>query len=230
MIYSIIATGSKGNCLMVHNVPVLVDLGVTFKSLRGYLPEFKNRAPGVFLTHKHGDHFNPATARALILEHPGMVLFTPKKMADYVALAVGDRNLQNLFIVESGIHHRLFNDNYIIEFFAQDTYHDAPNVCWHIFLTDKQTGKTERMFYATDTGHLEGISAKGYDYYFIEGNHTREELEARAKEKIEAGGYAYEIRAARNHLSVEQAMDFIAENAGPESKYILMHEHTEKGS
>lgn len=228
MRYSIIATGSKGNCLLVHDVPALVDLGVSFKVLKGYLPEFRDSAPGVFLTHKHGDHFNGATARALILEHPGTMLFTPEKMTDCVATAVGDRYLQNIMIVKSGIHYRISNGQYGVEFFAQDTYHDAPNVCWHIFINDTKCGKTERIFYATDTGHLEGIKARNYDYYFIEGNHTVSEIEERAWDKIVAGEYSYEIRAAKNHLSVEQAMDFIAENAGPESKYILIHQHLDK--
>lgn len=228
MKYTIIATGSTGNCLLVHDGPFLVDLGAPFKALRGYLPEFKGRAPGVFLTHKHGDHFRAVTARALLLEHPATILFTPEKMVEDVKRAIGERFWRNVLSVESLCTYIVGNDNCKIEFMAQDTFHDVPNVCWHISIIDKKTGKKERMFYATDTGHLNGIEASGYDYYFIEGNHTRAELEARAKEKLEQGQYAYELRAAQNHLSKEQALDFIAENAGPCSKYILIHEHTEK--
>lgn len=228
MKYTVIATGSKGNCLLVYDGPFMVDIGAPFKALRGYLPEIKGRAPGVFLTHKHRDHFSSVTAQALMMEHPGTVLFTPEKMVEDVKRAVGDRFFRNVFSVESNVIYTAGNGDCTINFIAQDTFHDAPNVCWHIAITNKETGKTEKMFYATDTGHLEGISAKGYDYYFIEGNHTREELEGRAREKLGRGQYAYEIRAAANHLSVEQALDFIAENAGPESKYILMHEHVEE--
>lgn len=228
MRYDIIATGSKGNCLLLPG-PTIVDLGVTFKALKGHLAEFGDSAPVVFLTHRHGDHFNPATARALLLEHPGTQFITPLMMEADVVKAIGENRYLNMVVVAGFMRkdgYRVTNNGkYKIGFFCEDTYHDAPNVCWHISIMDVETGNAERIFYATDTGHLDGITAKGYDYYFIEGNHTRAEIEQRAKEKIEAGQYAYEFRAAQNHLCTEQALDFIAENAGPNSKYILMHSH-----
>lgn len=227
MKYDIIATGSKGNCLLIHDGQFLVDLGVPYRVLRGYLGAFKNTPPAVFLTHRHRDHFNSVTARALLMDHPATVLVTPEKMKEYVVTSIGERFLRNIYTVESGYTYIAGNDKCTLEFFAQETFHDVPNVCWHICITDKATGNDTRIFYATDTGHLEGISARNYDYYFIEGNHTIAELEERAQKKLEAGEYSYEIRAARNHLSVEQAMDFIAVNAGPESKYVLMHKHVD---
>lgn len=101
--------------------------------------------------------------------------------------------------------------------------HDVPNCGWFITLPNDET-----MFYATDTGTLDGIEAKYYDLYMIEANHTKSEIEARAKEKEERGEFSYERRAASNHLSYEQAMDFIARNAGPKSRYILLHHHEDQ--
>lgn len=86
----------------------------------------------------------------------------------------------------------------------------------------------ERIFYATDTGTLDGIKAKNYDYYLIEANHTQEEIEARIAEKKANELYAYEYNAARNHLSREQAMDWLSENMGANSRYAFLHQHIEK--
>ena len=98
--------------------------------------------------------------------------------------------------------------------------HDVPNCGYRICM------RGERLFYATDTGTLDGIQAKDYDLYLIEANHTREELEARLKAKQEAGEYAYEVKAAENHLSLEQAQNWIYENIGPRGQYAFLHQHS----
>ena len=102
--------------------------------------------------------------------------------------------------------------------------HNVPNCGYHIF-----TLSWERLFFATDTGTLDGIEAKGYDLYLIEANHTREDIEARIAEKTAAGEFAYEISAARNHLSREQAEDWLYQNIGPNSQYVFLHQHMERG-
>lgn len=97
--------------------------------------------------------------------------------------------------------------------------HNVPNCGYHI------KANKECLFFATDTGTLDGIEAKGYDLYLIEANHTRAELEARIAAKQAAGEFAYEYAAARNHLSQEQTLDWLADNAGPNSRYIFLHQH-----
>lgn len=86
------------------------------------------------------------------------------------------------------------------------------------------------VFYATDTGTLEGVEAKEYDWYMIEANHTRAELEERARAKLDAGQFAYEIRAARNHLSREQAEEWLYSQMEPNSQYVFLHQHVLKGA
>ena len=81
--------------------------------------------------------------------------------------------------------------------------HNVPNCGYHIWIGDGS------VFYATDTATLDGIEAKGYDLYMIEANHVKEELEARRDAKVTAGEYAYEFNAARNHMSREQAEDWL---------------------
>ena len=82
------------------------------------------------------------------------------------------------------------------------------------------------MFYATDTATMDGIEAKGYDLYMIEANHVKAELEARRDAKVAAGEYAYEFNAARNHMSQEQAEDWLYQQMGPNSRYVFLHQHS----
>ena len=100
--------------------------------------------------------------------------------------------------------------------------HDVPNCGWMIHKNH------ERLLYATDTSTLDHITAKDYDLYLIEANHTKAEIEARIADKQSRGEFSYEVRAARNHLSQEQANEWLAQNAGPNSKYVFLHQHREE--
>lgn len=102
--------------------------------------------------------------------------------------------------------------------------HNVPNCGYHIF----NWTLDEKLFFATDCSSLDGIEAKNYGLYMIESNHKKAEIEARIAAKQAAGEFAYEEEAARNHLSEEQAMDWLAANMGPESRYVLLHQHQEK--
>lgn len=110
---------------------------------------------------------------------------------------------------------------------AQKIPHDVENCCYHIGVGN------ELLFYATDTSTLDHIVAKNYDYYLIEANHTRAETEARIAEKQARGEFAYEMRAARNHLSQEQALDWLARNVSQErwnsTEIVFLHQHKDKG-
>ena len=104
-----------------------------------------------------------------------------------------------------------------------DTPHNVPNCGWRIWRSQQDS-----IFYATDLGYLDGIEAKGYSVYLLEANHTKAEIEHAVAEAMESGEFTYRIRAAENHLSYEQAVDWIIENKGPNSIWIPMHQHKEK--
>ena len=90
-------------------------------------------------------------------------------------------------------------------------------------------GYKGNVFYMTDTGtadHIKGGS--NHDYYFIEANYREEQLKSSIEAKIKSGLFTYETRVADTHLSEEQAIRFISENAKPDSKVIYMHKHIEK--
>jgi hypothetical protein len=72
------------------------------------------------------------------------------------------------------------------------------------------------------------VEAKNYDLYMVEANHERAEIEARIAEKQAAGEFAYELAAAKNHLSREQALDWLYQNMGPDSQYVFLHQHRDR--
>lgn len=80
----------------------------------------------------------------------------------------------------------------------------------------------------TDTKTVDGIVAKDYDLYLIEGNYDEEEIQERIKQKEEAGEFINEYRTMNSHLSVQQATDFLLQNMGNKGTYEFIHQHKDK--
>lgn len=218
MTFNIIATGSTGNAVVI-NESILIDCGVPFKALEPVKKELKL----VLLTHLHGDHFKPRTVLALHKERPALRWGCCEWMVGPLLDAGVDKRV--IDVMEPDGPFRKYRIRVNNEFLTVASVqpipllHDVPNCGWRVSQND------EWAFYATDTATLDGVEAKGYDLYLVEANHTREELEARAKAKLEAGEFAYELRAAQNHLSQEQALNWLYQNMGPNSRYSFLHQH-----
>lgn len=225
MTHDILATGSSGNAVVI-NGEILIDIGVPMKTLResGYIKSLKL----VLLTHIHGDHFNSATVRALHKERPALRFGCCEWMANPLLDAGVDKRVIDVFYPEKqSIYFGLAN------VIPVPLAHDVPNCGYRVLLPVvagdfHPSGKLESIFYATDCATLDGIEAKNYDLYLIEANHTRAEIESRIAEKQSRGEFTYEARAARNHLSQEQAVDWLARNAGPNSRYVMLHQHRDR--
>lgn len=215
MTYNIIATGSSGNAVVIDGC-ILIDCGVPFKSLAPVINDIKL----VLLTHIHKDHFKPSTAAAIHRRRPTVRFGCCEWMVAPLLDAGVSKRMIDVYDFDSG---RFYGSGlpYAIE--TEPLTHNVPNCGYRIFGPDG-----DRLFYATDTGTLDGITAKDYDLYLIEANHTRADLEARAAEKQTAGVYAYEVEAAKNHLSQEQAMDWIYQNIGTKGRYVFLHGHIEE--
>lgn len=223
MDYNIIATGSSGNAVLIND-SILIDCGVTWKMIEPYAEEIKL----VLLTHEHGDHFKPSTVRALHRERPAVRWGCCEWMVEpLVAAGVSKRQIDALSLEK--LHSYIFYGGgkepmqTLIQ--CSEIPHNVRNCCYRIVLPDNT-----HLFYATDCATLDGIEAKNYDLYMIEANHTRAEIAERIAAKQAAGEYAYELEAMRNHLSREQAEDWLARNAGPNSKYVFLHQHKDKGA
>lgn len=212
MNYNIISTGSKGNAVFIEG-GILIDCGVPFKKLEPVLYDIKL----VLLTHIHGDHFNPATIKRLTYERPTVRFCCREWMVEPLVKCGASKNRIDVILENEGLHYR---NGITVE--PMTLVHDVPNCGWKVTLPNGDS-----LFYATDTGSLDGISAHNYNLYMIEANHATEDIEHRAAEKLERGEFAYEVRAAANHLSKEQALDWILNNAGANSEYVLLHQHEE---
>lgn len=208
MIYEIIATGSKGNAVLINN-KVLIDCGVPFKAIEPYLHQIQL----VLLTHEHGDHFKPSTVTMMAKLRPairwGCCQWMVQKLIDAGVPATQiDLYKPSKWSVYGSL-----------KVMPEELHHNVQNCGYHI----EHNG--EKLFYATDTGDLDGIKAKDYDLYLIEANHTKLEITQKILEKLKSGEYAYEYKAAENHLSREQATDWLLENVGPDSEFQFLHQH-----
>lgn len=220
MTYDILATGSSGNAVVI-NGEILIDIGVSMKKLRdsGYIKNLKL----VLLTHEHVDHFNAAAVRALHKERPSLRWSCCEWMViPLLNAGVNPALIDIAEVTEPGNTSKALIYNNLAIISPVTLMHDVQNCGWKIHHS------RESLFYATDTSTLDHISAKDYDLYMIEANHTKSEIAARIAEKQSRGEFAYETRAAANHLSREQAMDWLARNAGPQSKYVFLHAHKER--
>lgn len=215
MTYNIIATGSSGNAVVIDD-RILIDCGVPIKALESVINSIKL----VLLTHIHKDHFKPGTAAAVHRRRP-TVRFG---CCEWMVAPLLDAGISKRMIDVYDFKYLYdYNHNGGYTIMPERLTHNVPNCGYHISGPDGTV-----LFYATDTGTLDGVVAKDYDLYLIEANHTRAELEARMEEKQSSGAYAYEIEAAQNHLSREQAEDWIYRNIGPKGQYVFLHGHTEK--
>lgn len=209
--YQVIETGSKGNAVVVNKF-ILVDCGVPYKELKPYIKDLKL----VLLTHIHGDHFRASTIKKLHEERP-TVRFACGKWLSKPLVDAGV-SAANIDILEGNTMYGYGLCNVI----PVHLIHDVPNFGYKIHFP---AGK---VFYATDTGDLNGIAARNYDLYLVEANYTDEDIKRRINEKKAVGQYAYEQRVIRNHLSKTQCDDFIYRNIGANGQYAYLHCHVEE--
>lgn len=201
--YKIIASGSTGNCEIYLNT-IAIDMGISYKQIEPY----KNDLQIVLLSHIHGDHFNIATIKKLAFERPSLRFACGNWLAEYLT------EIKNVDILELNKWYNYGNFKISIG----QLYHDVQNAFFRI-----DTG-SYKIFRATDTAHLEGISAPNYDLYAIEHNYSEETVHDQIAAIESRGEFAYQKGAVNSHLSYEQAQEFFFNNKGPNSEVIRLHE------
>lgn len=211
MNYKIISSCSTGNAVIIKDI-ILIDCGVTYKKLKDDYKKIKL----VLLTHIHSDHFKRETIKKLAQERPTLRFACCEWLLE--PLLECGVNRKNIDVLEIGIKY----DYKLFKVVPIKLYHDVPQ-CGYRILFDNY-----KIIYATDTRTLEGIIAKNYDLYLIEGNYEDKEIEERIRKKQEIQQYCYEYRARNTHLSKGQASDFLLNNMGDKSEYVFMHEHVER--
>lgn len=199
---NIIKSGSEGNAV-VYNKTIMVDCGVSFKALQ----EVAEDLQVVLLTHKHNDHINLKTLAKLQSKYPNIRVACCEWMIEELP------NIKNIDVLEIG---KIYNyGNFKVS--PVKLYHDVPNCGYRIFIDDY------KIFHATDTAHLEGISAKGYDLYAVEHNYDEEKALNAIKEAQEEGKYCHAVGSIETHLSKKQAKEFIDNNKKETSEVVELH-------
>ena len=202
-IAKVISSGSEGNAVIYNNA-IMVDCGVSFKALQ----EVKRSLKIVLLTHKHSDHLKLRTLQRLQAERPTL------------RVACGDFLLEELPCIKNidVLQVGKIYDYGAFKVSPVKLYHDVPNFGWRIFLPNGQ-----KIFHATDTVHLEGISAKGYDLYAIEHNYCEEYIQQAIEEARANGEYTHAYGNINTHLSIQQARAFIEANRKESSEVLELH-------
>lgn len=202
-IAKVINSGSEGNAVIYNNA-IMVDCGVSLKALQ----EVKRSLKIVLLTHKHSDHLKIRTLQRLQAERPTL------------RVACGDFLLEELPCIKNidVLQVGKIYDYGVFKVSPIKLYHDVPNFGWRIFLPNGQ-----KIFHATDTVHLEGITAKGYDLYAIEHNYCEEYIQQAIEEARANGEYTHAYGNINTHLSIQQAMAFIETNRKESSEVLELH-------
>ena len=202
-IAQVISSGSEGNAVIYNNA-IMVDCGVSLKALQ----EVKRSLKIVLLTHKHSDHLKIRTLQRLQAERPTL------------RVACGDFLLEELPCIKNidVLQVGKIYDYGAFKVSPIKLYHDVPNFGWRIFLPNGQ-----KIFHATDTVHLEGISAKGYDLYAIEHNYCEEYIQQAIEEARANGEYTHAYGNINTHLSIQQARAFIEANRKESSEVLELH-------
>ena len=202
-IAKVISSGSEGNAVIYNNA-IMVDCGVSLKALQ----EVKCSLKIVLLTHKHGDHLKLRTLQRLQAERPTLRVACGNFLLEELPC------INNIDVLQVG---KIY-DYGAFKVSPVKLYHDVPNFGWRIFLPNGQ-----KIFHATDTVHLEGITAKGYDLYAIEHNYCEEYIQQAIEEARANGEYTHAYGNINTHLSIQQARAFLEANRKESSEVLELH-------
>lgn len=193
--YQIVASGSKGNCVIIENF--MIDCGVPFKQIKNYLYDIDY----LLITHIHSDHIKIKTFEKIKQLFPNIKTIGNYEVACHVDIDI------------------ICNSNYIIKDIPIEI---IPFECIHDVLTYGYiwTMKKKRIIYATDTNNLNNVPEnEKFDYFFIESNHDEDKIKLVVSKK----GYDPKLSAMR-HLSTQKAKAFYyLRRKNSKSKLIELH-------
>ena len=200
---------------MVNN-NLLLDVGIPFKNLKKYL----NTVQLIFISHIHQDHLLPSCVKQIIFNYPTIKFICNGEVANKLNnLGVQKKNI---FVLDE---HKWY-DIGIGKVRLEELKHDVHNSSFQLEYTNG-----EKMIYITDTGEIpKYIDAKDYNLYLIESNYKDEdELDELIQQDYDNGlEFSHYIRVRDTHLSQKQAMDWLYDNMGNNSRFEFIHMHSKK--
>lgn len=203
----LISTGSKGNCL-IYEDEVMVDFGVSYKYLVGHLTDVKY----ILLTHCHSDHYRQATLKRLVKDLTNVVILCGLWFKPILECLEMPSTVKIIYC-EPNKWYKIGN----VMFCGVPLFHDVLNFGWRIVVNG------QKIFHATDTVKLDGISAIGYSLYAVEAHHITSIIDKTIEDKQNAGLFCYEVGSKKSHLSEEDCDKWISENRGEYSEVLKLH-------
>lgn len=218
MEFSVLASGSKGNCTLVKTstTAILLDAGLSGKKI---LTELENLnietsiIKAVVISHDHSDHTKGA---GIISRKLNIPIYLTKPTYGKIAKYIGKVNA-GLFHFESGQNFNI-GDICIESFKAPHDGIDGSN-----FVLYKQSSTEKRLAIATDLGYCT-IQLKqkllGISSLVLESNHDME--------KLLKGPYPWHlkqrIKSRQGHLSNMQTLEILQSILHPQlSNIVLAH-------
>lgn len=202
-ICNVLASGSSGNCEIYHRT-IAIDIGIPYSVIAPY----KSDLQIVLLSHRHLDHFNESTIRKLAFDRPTLRFGCGPWMLPLL------EGIKNVDVYDFG----KWYDYGSFKIAIGKSYHDVENCFYRI----EKNGY--KIFRATDTFTLEGITAKEYDLFCVESNYDEDTIQQIIEEQEARGEFAHQRGSINSHLSEQQARDFFFKNRGENSKLIRLHE------
>lgn len=202
-IHKIISSGSHGNCVLYHN-SIAIDMGIPFSLIKPHLYDLQL----ILLSHQHLDHININTLKKIQFERPSIRFGCGSWMVEHL------EGLKNIDIYSMGALYEYGS----LQISPIKLYHDVENFGYRIFKGD------HKIIHCTDTMHLEGVTAKGYDLYAIEHNYNEDTINKSIELAQAVGEYSHQRGSFNSHLSEQQARDFIFKNKGEVYDILRLHE------
>ena len=193
MQFSILGTGSDGNCFLVND-DLMIDAGLPYSKIKDKVKNVKY----VLLTHIHGDHFNKSTIRKMIVENENLIFICGEWLSEELFKIA---NPENVMVYNFDVLNILDYKIAMIE-----AYHDVENCGWRIMKG------SHKHLHITDTFTLDGIEAMNYDSASIECNHERQRALELIDEAKDNGEFSHLKGALNSHLSVDKTIQFCKEN------------------
>ncbi len=203
--HKVISTGSKGNAVLYNN-QILIDCGVPYSLIKQY----ENSIKIVLLTHVHKDHINVRTLKKLQSNRPSVRIGCGEWM---LSLLSGLNNI-DIYQLAKWYNYGQFRLATI------KLFHDVENIGYRLDINGY------KIIHATDTKHLQGITAKDYDLYSIESNYDEERAEQAIRIAKEKGEFCHASGSIESHLSHRQAWDFYQGNRKDTSRFVKLHQST----
>lgn len=203
--FEVLASSSEGCCYVLRSgdsPPLLLDAGISFKSIQKGLGFRASQLAACLLTHAHGDHIRGAQG---LLDHAVTVYGSAEtlkaaSLAEYYA-----KPLQTI-MASPGLpgYEPFVVEGWSIQPF--EAVHDVPGTVGYFIA---EPGGKDKLLYLTDSAYSPYTFAS-MTHIAIECNHDRELLFANARsEEIDTGRAR---RTTQTHMSIDTVLAMLEAN------------------